>query len=98
MKIFISMPFANKTKSQILEERAFLERQVKAMFGENTEVAESYIDKAPKGVNSGMWKFAKGIEELSTCDAIVFADGWETAKGCILERAISEHYGLKIIN
>lgn len=97
MKIFISMPFSGYTKEEINERFSFLCKQVKGMFGDDTEIPDTYIKDCPAVVNHGMYKFAKGIEILSSCDAIIFADGWRDAPGCVLEYQIAKHYGLKVI-
>lgn len=36
----------------------------------------------------------KDIEQLIDCDAIVSVHGWETSKGCRVERYTAEVYGL----
>lgn len=36
----------------------------------------------------------KDIEQLLECDAIVSVHGWETSKGCKVERYTAEVYGL----
>lgn len=36
------------------------------------------------------------ISGLLLCDAVYFSRGWEQSKGCRLEHAAAEIYGLKI--
>lgn len=40
---------------------------------------------------------SKSIEEMSKCDGVYFCDGWQNARGCTIEHAIAEAYGLEII-
>jgi len=63
---------------------------------EKFEVIDSFFEDAP--VNAApLWFLAKSIELLSTADAVFFARGWETARGCIIEHMCAIQYGVHII-
>ena len=47
--------------------------------------------------NAGLYYLSKSIEYMSSCDAVYFCRGWESARGCKTEHDIAEAYGLKII-
>jgi hypothetical protein len=40
---------------------------------------------------------AKSLENMSLCDAVYFIRGWDVARGCKIERAVAEAYGVKIL-
>lgn len=40
---------------------------------------------------------AKSIECMANCDAVIFADGWTSARGCCIESEIANRYGLEIL-
>lgn len=50
-------------------------------------------DPAPKP----LWYLGKSFELMSKCDVVIFMEGWEKARGCQLEHAACEAYGIHII-
>ena len=50
-------------------------------------------DPAPKP----LWYLGKSFELMSKCDVVIFMGGWEKARGCQLEHAACEAYGIHII-
>lgn len=99
MKIFISQPMNGKSEDEILKARNDLITRAKAQFGEDVEIADSYFGDFPvaKTKCPPLYFLSKSIMKLSECDAVMFADGWQNARGCIVERMISSLYGIKII-
>lgn len=41
---------------------------------------------------------AKSIDNMSKCDTVFFCNGWENARGCVIEHEVAEKYGLTIIH
>lgn len=39
----------------------------------------------------------KSLEKMSLCDAVYFTRGWENARGCRIQHAVAEEYGLERI-
>ena len=48
-------------------------------------------------VNRPLCFLAKSLENMCLCDAVYFVEGWENARGCRIERAAAEAYGIKIL-
>ena len=44
-----------------------------------------------------LWYLGKSLELMAKCDVVIFMDGWEKARGCQLEHAACEAYGIHII-
>lgn len=91
MRVFISMPMHGKSEEQIREEM----EQIKKDFGfPDSEFIDSVIpdheEKTP------LESLAESIKLLDTADAVFFAHGWEDARGCRVERAVAENYGIMI--
>lgn len=91
MKVFISIPMNDKTEDQIREEM----EQAKKDFGfSDAEFIDSIIpgheDMTP------LECLAEAIKLMDTADAVFFVHGWENAKGCRIERAVAENYGIMI--
>lgn len=102
-KAMLSQPMANKTEAEIAETR---ERAIKVLEGMGYTVIntlftdEWYSDEAmlKRGVvNRPLTFFAKSVENMTLCNAVYFCKGWEFTRGCKLEHAIAEAYGLEII-
>ena len=97
-KIMISQPMNGFTDEQIVETRnrflAFAEK-------ENFEVVNTYFQDewyskdamTERGVvQIPLCFLAKAIENMSLCDIVYFARGWEDARGCKIEHEIAKQY------
>ena len=40
---------------------------------------------------------ARALGKLAEADAVIFAPGWETARGCRMEHLAAEEYGIRIV-
>lgn len=88
MKIMISQPMNGKTERQIRDERKCL---INELQEEGHEVLETVFDDFDCYA-SPIAYLARSIEYLDKADAIVFMQGWENAKGCIIEHEIATKY------
>lgn len=95
MEIMISQPMGNKTNEQIRAER---EEVVQKLVEHNHEVIDTiFEEEAPKGANIPVYYLGKSIEALSKADKVLFMNGWEDARGCILEHEICLRYEIPVI-
>lgn len=98
MKVFISQPMNGLTDEEVLKYREEAINYLKSSYGEeNIEVLETYIEDAPKDAGS-LWYLGKSIQMLEQADVIYCVEGWEKARGCIIERMVGNLYGIKIID
>ena len=90
-KVFISQPMRGLSDTEIKEER-------KAIIKEHGDVEfiDSYFESAPASARP-LWFLGKSLELLSTADMAFFANGWEDARGCVMEHEACEKYGIEII-
>ena len=96
MKIFISQPMQGKTNEQIRIERENVEINLKES---GFEIIDSIIaEDAPKTSREGAWYLGKSILLLSQADAAYFMNGWDKARGCIIEHEVVEKYCIPIIH
>lgn len=99
-KVMISQPMGGLDDAAIKEARR---RATEKLKKEGYEVADSYFTEEwmnlnARGIkNKSLWCLAKSIEVMSHCDAVYFCEGWENARGCIIENECAKRYGLKII-
>lgn len=96
-KLFVSQPMRNRTHEDIKAERAAALLCAQELVGEQYKLIDSYLGDAAKGLPA-LGCLAKSLELLAQADAVYFADGWETARGCIIEHDCAVQYGLRIIH
>ena len=99
----ISQPMAGKTDEEIVEARnkaiAKLEELgyevVNTLFTDEWYSEKSMDERGV--VNKPLCFLAKSLENMCLCDAVYFVEGWLDARGCRIERAVAEAYGIKIL-
>ena len=96
LKVFISQPMQGKTDAEISQERQRIIDEIHTKYNEAVAI-DSFFAGTP-GNNNPVWWLSKSIEHLSEADAVYFAPGWETARGCKIEHTICEEYGIKFIH
>lgn len=94
LKIFISMPMSGKTESELKEIRDKIISACRTRYGNNIEIIDSIIDN-PALINKPLACLAEAIKLLADADIAVFDRGWESARGCEIEHACCEKYGIK---
>ena len=96
MKIFISQVMQDKTKEEIELDRAYAIEQARRVYADHKlEIIDSYFtDYIPEGKRKALKYLAKSIELLADADAIVFAPGWEFARGCKIEQECAKAYDI----
>jgi hypothetical protein len=102
-KAMISQPMGGLTQEQIVAQRdaaiKFLTENGYEIV--NTLFTDEWYSKekmAERGVvQIPLCFLAKSLENMSKCHAAYFVIGWENARGCRIERAAAEAYGLEIL-
>lgn len=96
MKVFLSHPMHGLTEEQIMSIRDSAYYYLRSVYG-NIEIIDNlHMYEAPK--NSGrLWHLGRSIQQMEEADAIYFSEGWEYARGCLIERQVAEKYGLRIL-
>ncbi len=100
---FISQPMAGKTDVEIAAERTMIKERIKREINPAATFINSVLDKnkvekeiKDKNVKSeSLYYLAESLKLLSTADMAVFATGWEEARGCRIEEAAANEYGIK---
>lgn len=95
MKVMICQPMSGKSEEQIRQERDELIKEIQ-------EEGDTYIDtifqnEVPEGFDIPIYYLAKSIETIAYADKIIFMDGWDKARGCIIEHEVATSYD-KIIS
>lgn len=91
LKIFISQPMRGKTIDDIVQER---NKIVARWEGKPVEFIDSYFSEgASKNPTDSL---GKSISLIGGADLVVFAPGWENARGCRIEHEVAKEYGIQI--
>lgn len=95
-KLFISQPMNGKTNEEILAVRTKAIESAERELGEKVEVIDSFFKDAPADA-SPMWYLGESIKLLATADVAYFAEGWEKARGCVIENQCAIQYGISLV-
>ena len=95
-RLFISQPMRDKSNAEILAERNKAIEVASKQLNEEVEVIDSFFKDSPALTNP-LLCLAKSLELLATADIAYFADGWEQARGCRIERLCAEEYNNPVI-
>lgn len=93
--VFVSQPMYGKTDDEIKAVRREIGRKVSEQFAGSVCLLESFFDEYE---GTALSYLAKSIEFLSKADVAVFAEGWEKARGCVIQRMCCKKYGIPILN
>lgn len=94
MRLMISQPMNGKPIEQIRNERKALVDELTAQG--HTVVDTIITEESPENANRPLWCLGKSLMDMSECDGVVFMPGWASARGCMIEHAAAQHYGLFI--
>lgn len=86
----------DKSNAEILAERNKAIEVASKQLNEEVEVIDSFFKDSPALTNP-LLCLAKSLELLATADIAYFADGWEQARGCRIERLCAEEYNIPVI-
>jgi len=90
MKAMISQPMRGKTEATIRAER---ESVIRTLNAKGYQVVDTiYQDFTEK--DRPLKYLAKSIEHIAEMDLVYFMVGWESARGCRIERRCCEDYNV----
>lgn len=102
-KVFISQPMGGIYQDKFERDREAAKQHIyNALGGIPIKFIESYIEENPD-INfrfksrEPIWYLAQTLILLADADYIYFVNGWQTARGCKVERLVAEEYGIPII-
>lgn len=102
-KVFISQPMGGIYQDKFERDRAAAKQHIyNALGGVPIKFIESYIE-TNSDINfrfksrEPIWYLAQALILLADADYIYFVNGWQTARGCKVERLVAEEYGIPII-
>lgn len=93
-KLFISLPMSGRSGAEICAEMNDLKEYAEDIMGEPLELIKSYFDG---GADNPLRFIGESITVMSDANVILFAEGWENAKGCGIEHRCAEMYSTATI-
>lgn len=101
MRLFVSVPTMGHSDKAVEAVKQAALKRVQETLDPSATLTDSYChDDAPElyGDRAGIWYLGESLKRLAESEAAFFADGWETARGCRIERAVCEAYGVSILD
>lgn len=95
MKVFLSHKMSG------LEEKAVMRIRYQALeyliekYGNNIELIDNYHHEDVPENAGRIWHLGTSIRMMEEADLILFCPGWNSAKGCKIERYICDVYNLE---
>ena len=91
-KLLISQPMRSKTDEEILAERADAVQAAQDALGEEVEVIDSFFGTSD--MSHALEYLGESLKLLAKADIAYFAPGWRDARGCKIEHACADAYGI----
>lgn len=95
IKVFISCTMNGRSDEEILKTRAELTDKLKGILKQEFEVVDSFFRRYPNitQIDPAMYYLGLAISKMASADIVVFAKGWDKARGCKLEYDVARAYG-----
>lgn len=93
MIVFISQPMNGKSAEEIEKERIAILNAMEAELEDEVEVI-GYLSETELNWMSPVACLAASISKMDVADLVIFAKGWEEARGCCIEHEVAVKYGL----
>lgn len=95
--IFLSYPMRGIDPVKQLHMRSEMIDKLIRIFP-NEELKFIHNADCPVKENAGrLYYLGQAISRMDNCTTVAFHSGYKDAKGCLIERAVAELYGLEVI-
>ena len=96
MKVMISLPMNGRSDDEVRARMSYLKKEFDKL---HIDVVDSFITDEIEGSNyPGVYYLGRTLMKfMHNVDAVYFDNGWFEARGCRIENAICQEYGIKIL-
>ena len=97
MKVMISQPMNGIPDSEVRR----IQNELKERFAKyHIEVVDSFLtEEVEQSNNPGVFYLGRTLTNfMHNVDAVYFVKGWQSARGCRIEREICKEYGIMILD
>lgn len=71
---------------------------IKEVYGtDDVGIIDSYFSGTPKSDNPSVWCLGGAIQLMADADLLFVCDGYENARGCLIEVEVAKRYNIPII-
>lgn len=95
-KVFVSMPMRGKGKEEIVKEQDRVLKLALGVLGIEGELAKSYLGEGHVN-HTPLENMGESLKRMSGVDLVVFAKGWENARGCRIEHSCAIAFGVPFV-
>lgn len=97
MKVMISQPMSGIPDAEVRR----IQSELKEKFGKyHIEVVDSFLtEEVEQSNHPGVFYLGRTLTNfMHNVDAVYFVKGWQSARGCRIEREICKEYGIMILD
>ena len=95
--IFISQPMSGLSEHEIDRVRSQIMDQIPFKLGIDNPVEVPKHSRYWAAANHPAACLGRSIMDMASANLVIFAPGWEKARGCVIERAVCKAYKLSYI-
>lgn len=92
IKLFVSLPMRGRTDDEIRAEMEKARQETERFSNKPVELLDTVFD-LPEDA-SPLEYLSKSLGMMSRADLVYFAEGWQNARGCLIEWMCAREYGL----
>lgn len=92
IRLFVSQPMSGRSEEEIRAMREEAVRFVRKMYRCEVELLDSYFPGFEP--DHPLQYLARSLALLAEADLAYFAEGWQDARGCRIEKACADEYGI----
>ena len=90
-KVFVSLPMRGLEVDQIRDRQ----QEIFSKFAmPNWELMDTVAVDPNAEPGNDLWYLGRSIQMLGNADAIIFANDWRSARGCIVEHLVTTSYSI----
>lgn len=96
MKIFFSQAMRGREEKDILAEREVATKMLKAKYGDDIEIIDSYNPNCEPMKNTPVWCLGRSLQKLAEADLCVMISDctYDLPRGCSIEQHVCIEYGI----
>lgn len=100
MRLFVSVSTHGRSDEAVEAIKQAALKRVRELIDPSATLTDSYCheDAPVDGDRAGIYYLGESLKRLAESEAAFFADGWQTARGCRIERAVCEAYGVSVLD
>lgn len=93
MKVFLSLGMSGREEKDVLNDIAEATEYIHSLFPDYEIINTYFQEEAPKDAGQTYY-LGRSIQILGGCDQVWFINDWENYRGCRVEHAVCEQYGI----